>query len=105
MADAEILLIGNSNLLILWDLKDEDGLYINDAVITATLKTADGEEVSGQSWPVTVTYNGGGKGKYQAALSSTLAVVQGQKLVAEVDAVSGGLVGHWEVPAVAKTRK
>ena len=85
----------NSNLLELVGLKNAaTGAYLNAATVTVTLQTEAGTEISGETWPLTMSYVSGSNGDYRALLSHTLGLVSGP-VDAVVDADAGaGLVYH-----------
>lgn len=74
----------------------EDVAVVNDAVVTARLLDAVGAEISGQSWPLTLTYEFGSSGNYSAVVSPAINVAVGDLLTAEVTAISGADTGFWE---------
>lgn len=90
--------IANTNVLDLIGLKDEiDGTFINDADVSVTIKDADGNEVTGQTWPATMTYVAASDGNYRAFVSEEVEFVHRAKHTAIIDADGGeNLVGHWE---------
>jgi len=91
--------VANTNVLELLGLKNEvDGSYINDANVTATVKDADGNNVSGTSWPLTMPYVASSNGNYRAFLAASLPLVAKQKYTAVIE-VNGGTdaVGHFEL--------
>lgn len=100
-----VLYIDNDNRIKLSGLKDADDTYQNSATVTVTLKDASGNEVSGQSWPLTMSYVSGSDGNYQAVLDDGLSLTAGQRLTAVVDVSSSGLTAEREAPVVALTRE
>lgn len=80
--------------------------FLNSASVTVTLVTQDGVQVSGSSWPVTMSYVATSDGKYQGILSDDLVIVEDEVYIAEIT-VDGGanLKGFWKFPVVAKPRK
>jgi len=71
---AKPIYIDNGNLLKLSDLIDlSDSSYTTDATVLATLKTMSGTNVSGQTWPLTLTHQS--SGTYQGTLTSSLDLV------------------------------
>jgi len=92
-----ILLSGdNDNVLQLTGLKNGiDAQFINDATVTATLNDTDGTEISGMTWPATMTYVSGSEGTYQLLLDSTLNLQKNTLYTVHVHVISGGLTGHW----------
>jgi hypothetical protein len=91
--------VANTNVLDLIGLKNEiAGTFINNAAVTVTIKDDQGVNVSGATWPMTMTYVTGSDGDYRAFLSEDLAFVAKGKYIAAIDADGGtNLVGHWEL--------
>lgn len=77
------------------------GAVINGATVTCTVYDADDTEVSGESWPVTLTEDGS-TGTYRGALSDALSVSNTDRLTAKVTATSSGLTRTWFVPVVVQ---
>jgi hypothetical protein len=100
--------IGNTNIITLSRLRAAaDNSYIENAVVTVTIKDADGEEVTGQDWPVTLEEinESPPKGNYRGVLSEELVLEPKTSYVAHVDVNAGqSRIGHWEIPFVARTR-
>jgi len=90
--------VANTNVLDLTGLKNEiAGSYINDAVVTVTIKDADGVNISGAIWPMPMAYVSASNGDYRAFLASTLPFIAKAKYTAFIEASGGtNLVGHWE---------
>lgn len=103
----KVAYLGNTNTLRLDGLRllGED-TYADDATVTATVKDADGNAVTGQSWPVALAYVAGSDGRYEGALSHQLALEDGAEYVAEIAAeAASGAIGFWEFPFVASVRR
>lgn len=98
------LYVDNDNRIKLSGLVDADGAYQNSATVTVTLLERDGTEVTGETWPLTMSYSSGSDGNYTAVLQDTLSVTSGQRLIARVSVSSGGLNAEWEEPVVAVDR-
>ena len=77
------------------------GAYINDATLTVTLVDSDGNEVSGETWPLGFSYIAGSNGNYHALLDSGLFTVE-ENLTAKVDITGNTLERHIEMPIVVK---
>lgn len=93
--------VANTNLLELLGLTDEvEEEFINDALVTCTVKTSAGVEVEGDEWPVTLEYVAGSNGIYRSVLTSELELVAKAHYVAFIDAnattSTDERVGHWE---------
>ena len=90
--------VANTNVLQLLGLKSEtDDTFINDATVTVTVTDADGVNVTGGAWPLTMSYVASSDGDYRAILSNELPLVAKAKYVATINADGGAdRVGHWE---------
>ena len=101
------LYIDNDNLLSVTGLKNaSSGSYMNDATVTATLADLDGNAVSGQTFPVTLSYVADTDGNYQATLEDALSLTEGSVYKATISATtSSGLTASWEVAMKAIKRK
>ena len=98
--------VGNTNLVQLNGLKDgSTGLFVNDATVTVTIEDSLGTPISGETFPVTMSYVTGSNGDYEGAVSENLALVDGTTYYAVIDATFTGAVGHWEYAFTAKTRR
>jgi hypothetical protein len=102
----EVIYYGNDNILEARELTNAaSGDYVNDATVTVTLETADGVEVTGDTWPKAMGYVSGSDGKYRATLLDTLTITVGTKYVAKISANAGAdLQGYWEVTLRCKMR-
>lgn len=94
----DILLSGdNDNLLQLDGLKNgADNSFINDAAVSATLKDAQGNNISGMNWPAVMNYITDSQGRYQLMLDNALNLTAGVYYTVSVVAESGGLNATWE---------
>ena len=107
----KIVYIGNTLVLELMDADGEGlrdpitGAYVNDAVVTARLKTAVGADIAGQTWPLTLAYVTGSRGVYRGALAATLVITDKQALVCVIDITRGSDVAHKEIPMIGAIRK
>lgn len=96
---------GNSGVLQIGALKNaQTDAYINDATVEATVVDRHDAEVTGQSWPLTLSYVAASDGIYRGVIESDLTVVVGGTYTAQVTATSGVLVGYWELPITIATR-
>lgn len=104
---SEVILIGNDNLLQLDGLTDEtDSTYVNSATVVCTVKTTAGVDVTGMSWPLTLSYVSGSNGKYQGILTNSLVLSGREKYIAHIDVSLGAdLVMHRELELVAKVNR
>lgn len=91
---AEVIYYLNDMLLELTGLQDlVDDSYVNDATVAVTLTDGtSGEEIVGETWPLTMPYVSGSDGNYRGTLVSTLTLTLGQRVIADVT-VDAGLKG------------
>lgn len=89
--------VANTNVLELIGLRSNiNDTYINDATVTVTIKDADGVEVTGETWPLTMDYVAASNGNYRAILVDGLALVGKRKYVAYISADGGtDRIGYW----------
>ncbi len=102
------LKISNDNYLTLSGLQDalDTANYINDAVVTVTIVDADGGELAGETWPLTMSYVSASNGVYRVKLPYTLSgLTDNDLLTAQITATGGGLRGYWAVPVQAEDRE
>lgn len=86
----DVLLIGNDQTLELKGLRDANGAFIAGATADAVLYESDGvTEVSGASWPLTLSYIGK-RGTYRAQLPTSLNVVNDRRYELKLTAVYAG---------------
>jgi len=99
----ESLYIDSDNLVTLDALYDNAAAeYVNDATVTVTLTDRAGNEVSGETWPVTLSYVAGSDGKYRGTLSDSLSLSANRRYTAKVTADGGaGKARTWYVGASA----
>lgn len=98
------LFIGNDHRITLTGLKDEDGNLVTGATVTARLLEADAEtEVSGVSWPTTLSDDGGGD--YSGVLDDAASLEKGKAYYLEVKAVSGSTQAVWRQVQKAQFRE
>ena len=93
------LYIGNDNIIELSSLRNvstSPETYINDATVTVTIYDANGDEVSGETWPLSLSYVSGSSGKYTATLADTLSLSVNKRYRIKLTADGGaGLKGEW----------
>ena len=96
--------IANDNVLVLDGLKDiVSDAYVNSATVTAQLKTTTGTDVGG---PLALGYVPGSSGRYRATLEEDLPLEDQTAYEVHIDADAGSdLKAHWEVTAIAVTRR
>ena len=75
------------------------------AVVTVAL-AATSANVSGESWPLSLSYVNGSSGKYRANLSNNLVVAQNTKYIGTL-IIDGGadLRGQWVLPIIVRDRR
>lgn len=106
MSNINVLFVGNDNILEVSDLKNElTGADLNAATVTVTLKDAAGANVTGDTWPKTMTYVTGSKGTYRTTLLYSMPLTAGDRYNAVISANGGaGLQASWTVECVARAR-
>jgi hypothetical protein len=100
-----VIFLLSDNLIQVKGLKNATtNAFINNAVVTVTLKDEAGADVVGDAWPKTLPFVGGSNGDYQATLLDTLTLVEGQQVTAILDADAGvDLHRHWERSLIVQT--
>ena len=98
--------VANSNMLELQGLFSEvEQAFVNDAAVTATVKDSNGAPLTGQTWPVVLSYIAQSDGIYRAILLESLPFQNKKTYTASIDADGGtGRKGHWEFSFNAQTR-
>lgn len=83
------------------------GDYIVDAIVTATIYEEDGTtEVSGVTWPVSMSYIAASNGNYSGTVDSDSEIVIGSKYKVVVSATDlEGNKGEWIENSIAKRRR
>lgn len=93
------------NLLKVSGLIDQasGGTYQNAATVTATVKNRAGHAVTGQTWPLTLTYVPASDGQYEGVLEDAMVLKEGTEYFCEVTADAGaGKRAFWRLPLVAQ---
>ena len=104
---SDIIFVANSNLLRLNGLKNEStGQFVNSgATVEVTLLDDEDNQVTGATWPISLTYVTDSDGNYEATLPSGLAISPTRCYTALVTAdAGGGLVAQFETPLKAVKR-
>lgn len=103
----QIFYDNNDHYIELTGLQDSaDSSYKNGATVEVTLKDASGNNLSGETWPLSMSYVASSNGNYRATLADTLAVVVGNRYTALVTANAGaGLQAEWEEPVKVLKRR
>lgn len=103
--------VANTNQLTLTGLKsDPENQYLNTATVTVTVKDSTGTNVTGISWPLTMSYVAASNGDYSTDLTSSLSLVANSHYVAYIEADASTTspaverIAHWEFPFKAKKR-
>lgn len=93
--------IGNDNLFVVRGLRNRaTGDYVNDGTAELTLLDADGNEISGQTWPLSLTYIAGSNGDYQGTIEDDIDVEDGEEGTAVVDLTGDSLTATLELPVI-----
>jgi len=101
----DVLYLDTDNVYRVDGVKNsQTGEFINDAVVTLTLKDADGVEIVGETWPLTLDYVAGSDGSYQAALTDALELVDGETGTAVLEIDGDSLQTTLELPIQFATR-
>jgi len=98
---------GNDTIIEVKGLKNEvSGDYINAATVAVTLTDTTGVEVTGETWPLAMSYVTGSNGKYRATLADTLSLTVGTRYEATISANAGaGLQAKWVEQLVCQQRR
>jgi hypothetical protein len=99
MAD---LLVGNTMEVTVSGLKDQDGNAVTGATVEVTVLDLQGTEVSGQSWPVTLSDDGGGD--YSGELDSGISLTVGTTYEVRIEVSGVGAEAEWREYRQAKRR-
>lgn len=98
----EVLLHANDNLIEVLGVQRQDtDAYLNGATVTVTLMDAfSGVSITGQVWPMTLSYVAGSNGDYRGTINYNASLTKGLDVIADVTVDGGaGLRGHAQVPA------
>lgn len=104
---SELAYVDNDNIIELRGLQDIDDNYINDATVTlVTIVDSADTLVTGQTFPVVMSYVAASNGIYRATVDDGLNLVHQTQYVAkvDVDATTEGLQAHFELEFIAKKR-
>ena len=102
----EVLLIGNDQTLDVTGVQNKvSGTYINNAVVTARVKHLNGDDVTGQAWPVTLAYVTSSDGNYRGVLEDGLELIAGKRYSIEIRIDAGSdVIGFFRRLAIARYR-
>lgn len=102
------ILFDNSDMVLELDgvRNETSGTFLNAAVATVTLKDSAGVSVTGQTWPLTLSYVPLSDGVYRAGLSNALAITPGSRYVALINVDAGaGLRAEWQADCICSVRR
>lgn len=83
----QFVFLDNTSSVLLKGL-NASGSPINDATVTVTLKDREDNLVTGESWPVTLTYVTDSEGDYKGAFSADVDVEKNKEYTAHIVAVA-----------------
>lgn len=90
-----ILYLDTDHVITVTGLKDSDDAAVTGATVTAKIiNSSDGSEVSGATWPVTLT--GDGAGNYTGQLPDEVSITYSGDYLIEVVAEDGSLKRTWQ---------
>lgn len=107
---------GNSILVDLRELKDDSvqsaGVLSSDVTSVVATIVQSGNSVNaavpGSTWPVALTQVDSTTGQWQAVITASLTLTEGERYQAVIDVRNSDLgrrIALWRVPLVAKTRE
>lgn len=90
---ADVIRISSDNLFEIRGLRNNaDQSFVNDATVELTLlDEIGGTELSGQSWPLVLSYLAGSDGVYQGTIQDTVVADDGDTAVAKIEVDGDGL--------------
>lgn len=101
-----IAYVGNDMLVELDELMNmATNAYVNDATVLCTLVDSTGANVTGQSWPLSLSYVATSSGKYRGTLNAGLALSKSRRYKAKITVTAGSLTGYWEQDVIALARQ
>jgi hypothetical protein len=106
MTSAHILLKDNDMVLEVSGLQNKiTGAYLNAAAVAVSLADAAGVAVTGQTWPLALTYVAASDGVYRATLEESLGICKDAEYIATVTVDAGaGLKGAWVLNCIGALR-
>lgn len=100
-----VYFINNSVLVQVLGLRNAaDDSYVNNATVAVSIKGADGNNLAGETWPVTLAYVAGSNGDYQGVISSAVSVAVGDIVTLYITATATGLDAEWREHREVKAR-
>lgn len=102
-----IVYVANTNVIELSGLKSAiENEFIDDAMVTLTVKDESGAAVVGQAWPAVLAFVAASAGLYRGIIEDDVAMTAGTTYYAHIDADAGAdRKGHWEFAFVPKIRR
>ena len=102
---AEILYAQNTHTFYVSNVQALTGEFLSTASAVVTLyDRTKHTEITGQSWPLTLSYISTTSGDFRGILSASMQVVTNQLLVAQLTITTANAKGYWEVPVVVQVR-
>ncbi len=102
---AFIVLVDNDNVVEL-ELKNPiTGDFLNAATVDITITDeASGVEVTGETWPLTISFVASSNGIYRVVLDKVIAFIAGTRYTAVINAREGNLDAKWTLVYIAEVR-
>jgi len=94
----------NSHRVTLSGLQDSAGAYVNAATVTVTVTDLAGNETTGATWPLAMTYETASDGVYYADVPPLTDIVVNQYVYVTVNAEQDGLYAEWSIKAPVRRR-
>jgi len=102
------LYVGNTSIIEVDGLADQDGTYQNDATVTlqSLVDKRTGVAVSGVTVPLTLSYVASSNGKYRGTIPHDADVTAGRVYIATILAISSaGQRAQWTETVIAQVRQ
>lgn len=100
---ATAIYIGNDHVVKLEGLEDQDGNAVTSATVKARILDLNYDDVSGLSWPLTLSHDGGGT--YSAVLDKAVSLTRNSRHYLQITAAQGGTEATWRLPLKAQERE
>lgn len=107
MINYSALYVGNTSIIELDGLADQDGVYQNDATVTlqSLVDKRTGVAVAGITVPLTLHYVASSNGRYRGTIPHDAAVTAGGVYIATILAISSaGQRAQWTETVLAQVR-
>jgi len=86
----ERLIVGSDNLVKVVDLYDVAAAsYVTSATVEGTLYDKSGTEVTGVTWPITLSYQAGTDGEYHGVIPDAANITAGKRYSLHIEADDG----------------